>query len=210
MTAGTAILAVELTIYTDAMVIRGRVQVPDRSLAETLAALPGGVLELDDVMLEEHGSRGRPVTAPVAFVRTEAIVLVLSEPLLPADPAQGRPSVLLAMPPFGVAGRLSVLSPDDGLRDALRALPRVGFLTVSDAAYWSEPLGEGRRRSSAITVNAARIQAALPYREVDPWAGLDQPRTAEAGLGFEAGRPVDAGRAGDRGMTAGGEGQTPA
>ena len=73
----TATVPVELAVYTDALVIRGTTRVPDRPLAETLATLPDGILELEDVTMDEHGSRGRPVGAPVAHVRAESIVFVL-------------------------------------------------------------------------------------------------------------------------------------
>lgn len=178
------VLEVELTVYTEALVVHGRVSLPARPLAETLGTLPDGILELDEATVEEHVSRARPITAPVVQLRTDAILLVLSQPPLPVDGGGEAPTVLLASPPFDVAGRLPVMSADAPLREALRTLPRRGFLSVRDATYWSDALGEARRRAPVLAINAALIEAALPYREVDPWAGLDQAR------GWDSGAPA--------------------
>ena len=69
---------------------------------------------------------------------------------------------------------------------SIGALASWSTVTVSGAAYWSERLGEGLRREPVLTVNATRIEAVLPYREVDPWAGLEQARATEPGLVFDA------------------------
>ncbi len=189
----------ELTVYTDALVMRGRARLPRRPLADGLDAMPGGILVLYDATVDEPGARGRPVSAALAHIRTDAILFVLADGVVGESGSASNPSLLIAVPPFSVAGRVSVTSGAADLGEALRQVPRTGFVTVTGATYWSESLGEGRRRSPSATLNAAKIQLIMPYRDVDPWAGLDQPRASDGGMGLDANRGFD------QGMTPGDE-----
>ena len=85
---------------------------------------------------------------------------------------------MITIPPFRITGRIHLL-PQRELREALSELTGA-FIPVTDAAYWSDTIGEARTtapRSSPFNHNRAHILA--PHTEVDPWRGLD--RSAAAG-----------------------------
>jgi hypothetical protein len=176
------LMAVQLVIYTSALIVRGGVRTRARRLVDVFDAADGPFLLVEDVTMDEHGSRGRPTLAPFTQVRLESILFASTESPLPgdADPAPDHPALQLAVPPFVVAGALDALSGKKEFRDAVADLP-TGFIAVAAASYWSDPLNEGRRRTPLLAVNGARIQVAAPYRDVDPWAGLDLARATGAG-----------------------------
>ena len=79
---------------------------------------------------------------------------------------------LITVPPFTVTGHIHVL-PERDLREALDEL--VGrFIPVTDAVYWADRLGEGRTEALVVAINHHRAQILAPFREIDPWAGLDR------------------------------------
>jgi hypothetical protein len=43
---------------------------------------------------------------------------------------------------------------------------------VTDAAYWSDTLGEARTTSALVAFNRSRAQILAPHRAVDPWEGI--------------------------------------
>jgi len=190
MVAGLPELTViQLTIYTDALIVRGSVRTRARRLADVFDPAGGPFLLVEDVTLDEHGSRGRPPTfAPFAQVRLATILFAFTDASFPGepDPAPEHPVLLLAVPPFIVAGTVDALPGQKEFREAVADLPP-GFVRVAAASYWSDPLNEGRRRLPFIAVNGARVEVAAPHRDVDPWAGLDLARAASPAVVDEGG-----------------------
>ena len=66
-----------------------------------------------------------------------------------------------------------------------------GFVPVTDATFWSDPLGEARTTVALVAVNHARCQILAPHQEIDPWAGLGAPGAAEGGEGSSAPPPAE-------------------
>jgi hypothetical protein len=191
---------ISLTVYTDALLVRGRLRTRAGRVVDIFDPAGGPFLIVEDVTMDEHGSRGRPTMAPFAQVRLETILFAFTDEALAAepDPAPQHPAVLLAVPPFVVAGTVDALPGHKELRDAVADLP-TGFIRVAGASFWSDPLNEGRRRTPLIAVNGSRVQIAAPFRDVDPWAGLDLARAAgpaaagdEDGAGLELGPAQEA------------------
>jgi hypothetical protein len=76
------------------------------------------------------------------------------------------------VPPFTVTGHIHLM-PERGLHEALQDL--VGrFVPVTEATYWSDRVGEARTTALIVAVNHSRAQFLAPFREIDPWAGLDR------------------------------------
>jgi hypothetical protein len=173
---------VELALYTDALVIEGRIRSEGASLAQLLSGA-GEFLTVEEARVDEHASRGNPVLAPFVRVRMDDVRFAVAD--LPAgiDPDDAPTAyIMLAVPPFVVTGRLGRPDRGEGIRDLLAVLPD-GFVEILGGAYVSEPLGVSQRRSPVIVVNAPRIQALAPHRDVNPWAGLGQARAAMADPG---------------------------
>jgi hypothetical protein len=81
---------------------------------------------------------------------------------------------MIIIPPFRITGRIHLM-PERNLVDALGEL--IGrFVPVTDAAFWSDSLGEARQTAAMVAVNHTRTQIFAPHRVVDPWADL---RTSE-------------------------------
>ena len=58
---------------------------------------------------------------------------------------------LIIVPPFRITGRIHLL-PERNLVDALGEL--IGrFVPVTDAAYWSDTVGEARQSATMVAVN---------------------------------------------------------
>jgi hypothetical protein len=68
---------------------------------------------------------------------------------------------LITIPPFKVTGRIHLLQGRD-LREALSEL--IGrFLPVTEAAFWSDIVGEARTTATMVAVNHRRAQILMPY-----------------------------------------------
>jgi len=77
-------------------------------------------------------------------------------------------------------GTIHLLHTGGNLREGLTELTG-RFLPVTDAAFWSDPLGEARQEALLVAVNHRRTQILAQYEAVDPWAGLDRPAPAVGG-----------------------------
>ena len=78
---------------------------------------------------------------------------------------------IISVPPFKVSGFIHLM-PERSLREALTELTG-HFLPVTDAAYWSDTIGEPREVAALLAVNHERAQILAPHRITDPWAGLE-------------------------------------
>jgi hypothetical protein len=78
--------------------------------------------------------------------------------------------------------------PERDLHEALEDL--MGrFIPVTEATYWSDRVGEARRTALVVAINHSRAQFLAPFREVDPWAGLDRSASSSAAADQGSARP---------------------
>ncbi len=182
---GGAPQAVALTLYTDAFVIRGSLATRQRRITDMLNLADERFLVLSDVSSEEFGSRGEIVRAEFAQVNLASVLFAVAETSVDPAPELRTPKIaeqaLISVPPFKVTGRIHLL-PERSLRDALSELTG-HFLPITDAAYWSDILGEARATAALVAVNHERAQILAPHKYVDPWAGLDRPDSAPGPTG---------------------------
>jgi len=182
---GGAPQAVALTLYTDAFVIRGNLATRQRRITDMLNLADDRFLVLSDVQSDEFGSRGETIRAEFAQVNLASVLFAVAD--TPVDPAPElrTPKIaeqaMISVPPFKVTGRIHLL-PERSLRDALSELTG-HFLPITDAAFWSDTLGEARTTAPLVAVNHERAQILAPHQYVDPWAGLDRPASAPGPAG---------------------------
>lgn len=169
--------AVALTLYTDAFVIRGMLATRQRRITDMLNTADERFLVLSDVSSDEFGTRGETIRAEFAQVNLASVLFAVAESPVEPAPEMRTPKIaeqaLISVPPFKVTGRIHLL-PERSLRDALSELTG-HFLPVTDAAFWSDTLGEARTLAALVAVNHERAQILAPHQMVDPWAGLDRP-----------------------------------
>lgn len=173
------LVPVELTLYTDALVIRGSVWTRQRRVTDILNHAEEPFLVLEDVAVEELGPHGTATTAAFAQVNLDAVLFAVANVPVEASPElrtpKQRESALVSVPPFKVVGTIHLL-PTGSLREALTELTGT-FLPVTDAAFWSDAIAVARTEALLVAVNHRRAQILAPHRAVDPWAGLDAPAT---------------------------------
>ena len=170
---------VSLTLYTDAFVIKGTIVSRQRRITDILNMADDGFIVLGDVTSDEFGTRGETIRAEFAQVNLAAVLFAVGDTQIETPPELRTPKVsevaLISVPPFKVTGSI-YLMPGRSLREALAELSG-RFVPVTDAAFWSDVLGEARQAAEIVAVNHDRAQILAPHRVVDPWA--DAPRAAE-------------------------------
>jgi hypothetical protein len=172
---------VNLTLYTDAFVIRGSIRSRQGRISDILNQADEEFLVLTDTIVDEYGARGTTVKSEFAQVNLGAVLFAVADTTVEARPDLRTPKVseqaLISIPPFSVTGRVHLL-PERDLREALSELTG-RFIPVTEATYWSDSVGEARQTAPMVAINHHRAQIFAPHRDVDPWAGLD--RSGEAG-----------------------------
>jgi hypothetical protein len=165
---------IPMTLYTEQFVVRGTIQTRQHRVTDILNDADQRFLVLEEVSMEELGSRERPTRADYAQVNLASILFAVS--LQAIEPVRGLRTqkvserALVSIPPFRVIGNLHLLS-ERSLRDSLAEL-QAQFVPVTDAVFWSERLGEARQSAAMVAVNQARAQILAPFREVIPAADL--------------------------------------
>jgi len=174
---------VSLTLYTDSFVIRGTLRTRQARITDVLNHAEEPFLVLSDVVVDEYGSRNLANRSEFAQVNLDAVLFAVADTVVEARPDLRTMKVseeaLISIPPFRVIGKIHVL-PERGLGEALSELTGK-YIPVTDAAFWSETVGEARQTAPMVAINRHRAQILAPHREVDPWAGID--RSAGAGGG---------------------------
>jgi hypothetical protein len=174
---------VSLTLYTDSFVVRGSVQTRQRRISDVLNHAENEFLVISDVTVDEFGSRAQPLRADFAQVNLNAVLFAVADTPVEPVPELRTPKIperaLISVPPFKVVGRIHLM-PERDLRDALTELTG-HFLPVTDATYWSDTVGEARQTAQMVAVNHERAQILAPFKETDPWAGLDRGAVHEGG-----------------------------
>jgi hypothetical protein len=165
-----------VTLYTDAFVVRGQVATRHRRITDILNQPDHDFIVLNDVMLDEFGTRSVAVRSEFAQINLSAVLFAVADSQVQAIPELRTPKIpeqaLISIPPFKITGRIHLM-PERDLRDALEELTG-RFLPVTDALYWSESVGEARTPAQLIAFNHARAQILAPHREVDPWEGISR------------------------------------
>jgi hypothetical protein len=187
MTLGGELLQVDLTLYTDAFVIRGKIRTRQRRLSDVLNLADDPFLVISDATTDEYGSHGIAARTDYAQVNLGAVLFAVAEGPIEARPDLRTPKVpemaLISIPPFKITGRIHLM-PERDLREALSELTGA-FIPVTDATYWSDTVGEARATAPMLAVNHNRAQILAPHQAVDPWSGLD--RSGESGSGSPVG-----------------------
>ena len=176
MLMGGAPNDVQLTLYTDALVIRGTVRTRQVRITDILNGADEDFLVLSDVVIDEFGSRELASKSEFAQVNLGAVLFAVADTAIEPRPDLRTPKVpeqaIISIPPFRITGRIHLM-PERELREALSELTG-RFVPVTDAAFWSDTVGEARTMAPMVAVNHARAQILAPHREADPWAGLDR------------------------------------
>lgn len=167
--------SVSLTLYTDAFIIRGTLVTRQRRITDILNTADERFLVLADVTSDEFGSRGETVRAEYAQVNLGSVLFAVANATVEAAPELRTPKTpeqaLISVPPFKVTGDIHLMQGRD-LREGLGELTG-RFLPVTDAAYWSDVLGEARQTAAMVAVNHERAQILAPHRVADPWADVE-------------------------------------
>ena len=173
----------ELTLYTDAFIVRGTVETRERRVSDILNHAEHDFLVLREAGLDEYGSRSVAVQAEYAQVNLASVLFAVANDYVGPAPELRMPKVpeeaMIIIPPFRITGRIHLL-PERNLVDALGEL--IGrFIPVTDASFWSDSIGEARQTASMLAVNHHRTQIFAPHRVVDPWADLRTGGSADSG-----------------------------
>jgi hypothetical protein len=189
---------IALTLFTDAYIIRGHVNTRQRRVTDILNQADADFIVLTDVMMDEFGTRSTVATkADYAQINLGSVLFAVADTTVEAVPELRTPKVqeqaLISVPPFKVIGRIHLL-PERELRSALEELTG-RFVPVTDAAYWSDIVGEARTPATLLAFNHSRAQILAPHREVDPWEGLSRGpvETSAEGSGLIGDTPEPAG-----------------
>jgi len=191
--AFTELGRVELTLYTDALITHGKVRTRQHRVTDILNLAEQPFLILEDVMVEEYGERGQPIRADVAQVNLDTVLFAVADSPVEPSPELRTPKqpaeAIISVPPFRVTGTIHLLAGEATLREALSELEQ-RFIPVTEATYWSDAVGEGRKSAAIVAVNRHRTQILAQHREVDPWAGLGGSATGiDASVGAEGELP---------------------
>jgi hypothetical protein len=184
---------VQLTLYTDAFIIRGTLITRQRRITDILNNAEDKFLVLGEVTSDEYGSRGDTIRAEYAQINLASVLFAVADTPVETAPELRTPKVpeeaLISVPPFKVTGHIHVM-PERNLREALTELTGT-FLPVTDAAYWSDKVGEARQTAALVAVNHERAQILAPHQFVDPWADVGRPAAAAAPSGDVAPSATD-------------------
>lgn len=172
--AGGETPVVQLTLYTDAFIIRGTLLTRQRRVTDILNNAEDGFLVLGDVNSDELGTRGESIRAEFAQINLAAVLFAVADTKVDTPPELRTPKVaeeaMISVPPFKVTGSIYLMA-GHGLREALTELQGT-FVPVTGAAFWSDVLGEARQTAELVAVNHNRAQILAPHRVVDPWADV--------------------------------------
>jgi hypothetical protein len=161
---------VPLTLYTEQFIVRGAIETREHRVTDILNEADGPFLVLEDVTLEDLETDEPPTRVEFARVSLAAILFAVSlqavEPIRELRTPKISEPAIVSIPPFRVIGNVHMF-PDRSLRDALGG-PQNQFMPVTDAVFWSDRPGLGRRHAVMVAVNQARAQIMAPYPETDP------------------------------------------
>ncbi len=177
---------VDLTLYTDALIVRGGVRTRQHRVSDILNLSEAPYLVLEDVTVTELDGRSEPITADIAQVNLDAVLFAVADTPVAPTPELRAPKMqreaIISVPPFRVTGTLHLLAGAANLREALTDLTG-RFLPVTDAEFQARALGLGPQPALMIAVNHQRAQILARYSQpgdrpgesgqvaADPWEG---------------------------------------
>ena len=192
-----------LTLYTDALIIRGLVRTRHHRITDILNGADDRFIVLEDVTTDEYGSHAQAIRSDYAQVNLDSVLFAISdtpvEPVAELRTPKAPEKAIISIPPFKLSGSIHLL-PGRDLREGLMEL-QGRFIPLTDATFWSETVGEPRTTAHVLSFNHNRAQILGPHREVDPWAGLSQGQSEGEGGGPV--NPGDSWTEGDPGSTSG-------
>jgi len=169
--------SVEITLYTDAYLIRGSVRSRLPRVTDILNRSDEPFIVVEQVTVEEIGARGDVLKAEYAQVNLASVLFAISDTPVDTSPelrvTKMTEEAIVTIPPYKITGRIHLLQ-ERQLRDALTELTG-RFVPVTSATFWSDVLGVPRQQTLLVAVNHDRAQIMAPHRVVDPWAGLSSP-----------------------------------
>lgn len=165
-----------LTLYTDTHVVRGTVETRQRRISDILNAEESEFVVISDATFDDFGTATSPMHSEYAQINLASVLFAVATERVDPVPELRTPKVIelamISIPPFKVVGRIHLM-PERNLRQSLEEL--LGrFIPVTDATFWSDKVGEARQSVAMVAVNHSRAQILAPYRETDPWEGLDR------------------------------------
>jgi hypothetical protein len=174
---------VNVTLYTDSHIVRGKIFTRERRVSDILNHAEEPFIVLADVTMDEWGSRSQLMHAEYAQVNLAAVLFAVAD--TPVEPTPELRTIkiheqaFISVPPFKIIGQIYLL-PERDLRQALDELTGA-FVPVTQASFWSDTVGEARQSAMMVAFNHNRAQILAPHREVDPWAGLSRAPDGVAG-----------------------------
>jgi hypothetical protein len=168
----------EITLYTDALITRGLVRTRQHRVSDILNLAEDPFLILEDVTVEEFGQRGETIEAAYAQINLDAVLFAVAttpvEPVAELRTPKVQEEAIISIPPFRVTGIMHLLPMEGNLRAALSEL-QGRFLPITEATFWSDPVGEPRQQAVLVAVNHRRAQILAPHKVRDPWTDVDDP-----------------------------------
>ena len=83
-------VTVDLTLYTDSLVVKGSVSTTHRRITDILNLADQPFLILEDATVEELGARGTPIKADVAQINLDSVLFAVANVPIEASPDQVR------------------------------------------------------------------------------------------------------------------------
>jgi hypothetical protein len=182
---------VELTLYTDALIVRGTVRTRQHRVSDILNLSETPFLVLEEVTVTDLDGSAEPIEADVAQINLDAVLFAAVDTAIEPLPELRTPKMqreaVISIPPFRVFGTVHLLAGSPNLREALTDLTG-RFLPVTDAEFEAPSLGRGRGQAAMVAVNHQRAQILAKFREAgdrpverssgaDPWASAGAPAT---------------------------------
>lgn len=181
--AGPSRTRMAVTLYTDSYVVRGALLTMHRRLTDLLNATERDFLVLEEVVIDEFGTREIVEQAPFAQINLDTVLFGVSDAAVEPTPelrvVKVPEQALIILPPFRVVGRIHLL-PETDLRTGLDDLTG-RFVPVTQATFWSEALKEPRTRVQMLAINHSRAHIFAPHEERDVWE-VDRPAKRPGGL----------------------------
>ncbi len=173
---GAELRTISLTLYTDTHMVRASYATRQRRISDVLNEADTEFIVVHDAIFDEFGTVSTLLRSDYAQINLASVLFAVSNETIEALPELRTPKVaeraMISIPPFKITGEIHLLA-ERNLHESLQELTG-RFLPVTDAAYWSDRVGEARQLAPMVAVNHARAQILAPHREADPWAGLDR------------------------------------
>ena len=123
---GSSQQVAQLTLYTDAFVIRGSIATMQRRISDILNQAHDPFLVLSGVTVDEFGPHGSTSTAEHAQINLASVLFAVADTSVDTVPELRTPKIpeiaMIAIPPFRVTGSIHLL-PERDLGAALARAP---------------------------------------------------------------------------------------